>query len=129
MTTKRRFIARVSLTLVILIGLVTLVRFADFDALLGPQGIISGFDREIHSGYKGISLGESKESVLETLGDPRSKSDQFNLPQRQGFEHLFEGAENSHAVEYYQWINGMIWYYCIGFDSSGSVRIKGEGHS
>lgn len=94
-----------------------------------PRSFYAGFDRGMHARYEKIAEGESKELAIDVLGKPRAKSDEFNLPQRQGFEHLFDAAESSLAVEYYQWINGMNWYYCIGFDSSGVVVIKGEGHS
>ncbi len=79
--------------------------------------------------YEKISKGDTKQSVVDALGEPRAKTDEFNLPQRHGFKHHFDSAERSSAVEYYQWINGMNWYYCVGFDSFGAVVIKGEGHS
>lgn len=53
----------------------------------------------------------------------------FCLPQKHGFEEQFEAASRSSAVEYLLWINGMNWYYCIGFDAEGKVVVKGEGHS
>ena len=83
----------------------------------------------MHAKYETISKGDTKKSVVDALGKPRAKTDEFNLPQRHGFEDHFNAAERSSAVEYYQWINGMNWYYCVGFDSSGTVVIKGEGHS
>lgn len=123
MTTKRKF------TIALLLAFVVLAGFAVTEVLCGPRSFIAGFDRGMHANYEMISKGESKKSVVAALGEPRAKTDEFNLPQRHGFEHHFDAAERSSAVEYYQWINGMNWYYCVGFDSSGAVVIKGEGHS
>lgn len=123
MTTKRKF------TIGLLLAFVVLAGFAVTDVLRGPRSFIAGFDRGMHANYEMISKGETKKSVVDALGEPRAKTDEFNLPQRHGFEHHFDAAERSSAVEYYQWINGMNWYYCVGFDSSGAVVIKGEGHS
>ena len=123
MTTKRKFTIGLLLACLVLAGITVT------EVLLGPRGFIGGFDRGMHANYEKISKGESKKSVVDALGEPRAKTDEFNLPQRHGFEHLFDSAKKSSAVEYYQWINGMNWYYCVGFDSSGEVVIKGEGHS
>jgi hypothetical protein len=123
MTTKRKF------TIGLLLAFVVLAGFAVTEILRGPRSFIAGFDRGMHANYEKIANGETKTSVVEALGEPRAMTDEFNLPQRHGFEHHFNAAERSSAVEYYQWINGMNWYYCIGFDSSGAVVIKGEGHS
>ena len=123
MTTKRKF------TIGLLLAFVVLAGFVVTEVLRGPRSLIAGFDRGMHANYEKISKGESKNSVVDSLGEPRAKTDEFNLPQRHGFEHHFDAAERSSAVEYYQWINGMNWYYCVGFDSSGAVVLKGEGHS
>ena len=123
MTTNRKFTIGLLLVLVVLAGLTVTGVFR------GPRSFFAGFDRGMHANYEKISKGESKKSVVDAIGEPRAKTDEFNLPQRHGFEHHFEAAERSSAVEYYQWINGMNWYYCVGFDSSGAVVIKGEGHS
>ena len=95
----------------------------------GPKSIFSHFDRGTQKSYELIEKGMSKDAVFETLGGPRIKSDSFSLPQKYGFEHFFHAAESSTAVEYFQWLNGMNWYYCIGFDAKGEVVVKGEGSS
>jgi len=123
MPTKRK------VTIGILLAALALLGFTVMEVFRGPRSVLAGFDRGVHARYEKISEGESKNLVVDTLGEPRAKSDEFNLPQRHGFEHIFDAAESSSAVEYYQWINGMNWYYCIGFDSSGAVVIKGQGHS
>lgn len=118
-----------NITIGILVVAICILGLGIIQLTLGPRGTLSGFDKEMHAKYHEISNGESVEAVIRTLGQPRLISDTCNLPQRHGFEHIFEAAENSEAVEYYQWINGGNWYYCIGFDSSRRVVIKGEGHS
>jgi len=95
----------------------------------GPRSLFAGFDRGMQAIYEKIPLGGSKESVVDALGEPRIKSSSFSLPQKSGFEHFFDAAEISKAVEYYRWINGMNWHYCIGFNSDGEAVVKGEGHS
>lgn len=123
MTTKHK------LTIGLILAFVVLAGFAVTEVLRGPRSFITGFDRGMHANYEKVSTGDSKKSVVDALGEPRTKTEDFNLPQKRGFEHHFDAAERSSAVEYYQWINGMNWYYCVGFDSSGAVVIKGEGHS
>ena len=124
MTTRRKVKIGIALIALALFG------YGAMEISRGPRSsILAGFDRDMHSRFEKISVGESKQVVLNLLGEPRATSDKFNLPQKHGFEHLFDAAERSPAVEYYQWINGGNWYYCIGFDSTGVVVIKGEGHS
>ena len=123
MNTRRKVTVGITLIAFALIG------FGVMDILRGPRSVLAGFDRGMQARYEKIQAGESKQAVVAALGEPWVESDSFNLPQRQGFEDLFDTAEQSSAVKYYQWINGMNWYYCIGFNSSGEVVVKGEGHS
>lgn len=123
MTTKRK------VTILISFAASALVALAVMEVLRGPRSFLAGYDRGMNARYEKISEGESKRSVFDALGEPRAKSDEFDLPQKHGFEHLFDAAEESRAVEYFQWINGNNWFYCIGFDSDGNVVIKGAGHS
>ena len=122
--TKRR-VATISLGL---LGIVVLV-FGAIEVFRGARSIFAGFDRRMQRSYESISIGTNKQATVRALGEPRVKSESFNLPQKHVFEHLFDAAERSGAVEYYQWINGMNWYYCIGFNAAGEVVVKGEGHS
>ena len=113
----------------LLLAFVVLAGFAVTEVLRGPRSFIAGFDQGMHANYERIPMGETMQSGVDSLGEPRAKTSKFNLPQRHGFENHFEAAERSSAVEFYQWSNGVNWYYCVGFDSSGTVVIKGEGHS
>ena len=123
MTRRRIVIVAASLTAVIVVvpGL--------FEVLQGPRSLFAGFDNRMQRHYEDISIGSSKITVIKALGEPGSISETFNLPQKQGFEHYFDAAERSTAVEYLLWTNGMNWYYCIGFDASEKAVVKGEGHS
>jgi len=100
-----------------------------YEIIRVPRSFFAGFDRSLQRNYEQVALGSSKGSAIDSLGEPHAESETFSLPQKQGFEHYFDAAERSNAVEYVLWINGMNWYYCIGFDESGSAVIKGEGHS
>jgi len=74
--------------------------------------------------YDSIRIGTPKADVIAALGQPKRIEVKFCLPQQLGFERLFEDAERSASIEYYLWRNGINWYYCIGFDRSGTVTIK-----
>ena len=115
---------RIALIALCLLGVVVVIEFSR-----GSRSVFFGFDREMQHRFEGISIAANRQTTLEALGEPRVKSESFNLPQQHGFEHLFDAAERSDAVEYYQWINGMNWYYCIGFNDAGEVVVKGEGNS
>ncbi len=123
MTTMRK------VTIAVMLAAAAQVGVAVIDIFVGPRGFLGGFDRGMQARYERISEGESKKLVVDSLGEPLAKSDEFNLPQRHGFEHFFDAAKKSPAVEYYLWVNGSNWFYSIGFDSTGRVVIKGEGNS
>ncbi len=95
----------------------------------GSKSFFAGFDRRMQTRYEQIPLGWRKNDVLEKLGPPHTKSPIFCLPQKHGFERFFEAAEKSDSMEYLLWVNGMNWFYCMGFNALGNVVVKGEGHS
>lgn len=113
----------------IALAAVALVGFGVIEIGRGSRSLFTGFDRGMQAKYEKISMGDSQQTAVESLGKPLAESDAFNLPQRHGFEHYFDAAEKSSAVKYFLWVNGTNWYYCIGFNSAGEVVIKGEGHS
>ena len=114
---------------IVILTAAIVVALGVYEVLRGPRSMFAGYDIGMQRHYVGISIGSSKRTSIEALGEPHSKSDTFNLPQRKGFQHYFDAAERSTAVEYLLWVNGMNWFYCIGFDASGSAVVKGEGHS
>lgn len=95
----------------------------------GPRSRLMGFEPEKQKYYNSIEIGMPKSQVLDALGTQRSIEKRFALPQRKGFEESFKRAELSNSVEYYLWMNGTNWYYCIGFDENNNVSTKGEGNS
>ena len=115
--------------IVISIVVATILALFVTEVLRGPRSVFSGFNREDQRGYEQIAKGLTKDQAIHLLSQPIEICDTFCLPQRQGFERLFDAAERSDAVEYLLWVNGTNWYYCIGFDSYGRVAVKGEGHS
>jgi len=117
------------LTNTILLTAALVVSLVVYEVLRGPRSMFFGFDRCMQRHYEDIAIGSAKKTSIEILGSSWSKSDTFNLPQRHGFEQYFEAAERSTAVEYLLWVNGGNWYYCIGFDASGTAVVKGEGNS
>lgn len=96
-----------------------------------PYGkdLLFGFDRKLHSRFVELRPGVSATDVLKVLGDPIRIENECCLPQRHGFDAEFRRAEESDAVQYMLWRNGINWYYCIGFDKSESLVVKLEGHS
>jgi hypothetical protein len=95
----------------------------------GPKSLCFGFNRSLHRAYEELPVGLLRAEAIRIFGKPIKSSDSFCLPQSHGFEALFEAAEKSGSKEYLLWINGMNWYYCLGFDAAGRMVIKAEGHS
>src|SRR5690606_35370611 len=99
--------------------LLVVVGFFLLTVLIGPRGFIGGFDRSMDREYNRIVIGADIESVVDRLGTPKSEDTKFLLPQRKGFEDAFARADESNAVIYYWWMNGLNWFYCLGFDDEG----------
>lgn len=95
----------------------------------GPKAFWCGFDRSLQNTYEDLPRGLMRAEAIRLLGKPIKSSDTFCLPQSHGFEDLFEAADKSGSKEYILWLNGMNWYYCLGFDAAGKMVIKAEGHS
>ncbi len=123
MTKKNKYILSAFIVAIFVMALLT----SEF--LRGPRSIFAGFDRHYQREYEFITPGTTRDKTIAILGEPIKRSDSFCLPQKHGFEVYYDAAERSNAVEYLLWINGMNWYYCIGFDASGRAVVMGEGHS
>ena len=88
------------------------------------------FDNAMRRRFEAVEIGDLRAEVCnQMLGTPELESKDFCLPQRNGFEKLFEEAAKSNAMVYLRWKNGANWYYCIGFDTNGRVAFKGQGNS
>lgn len=99
------------------------------EILRGPRSAFAKFDLKMDRAYESVRMGTPKAEVLTVLGQAIRVEPTFCLPQRHGFEGQFEEADRSTSTEYYLWLNGVNWYYCIGFDRNGKVSMKGQGHS
>jgi hypothetical protein len=97
--------------------------------LLGPRSPLFGFSLSRQIRFNSLEIRDTEESVMEKLGMPIQRGTRFLLPQEKGFEKEFERAKNSKARFYYLWLNGINWYYCVGFDEAGRLAVKSEGHS
>jgi hypothetical protein len=108
---------------------VAAVAFMAWQVASLPKSELAGFSRLQQHRFESLQLGAPKAVVLEGLGMPRNTWPTCNLPQRRGFEEAFRRAEASGATEYLLWVNGMNWFYCVGFDAQARVVFTGEGHS
>ena len=88
------------------------------------------FDRAGQLAFDTLPMGITLDDASAHLGsDPIRDAVECCLPQRQAFESEFERAENSDAVRFYLYRNGINWYYCLGFDADGRLVVTGQGCS
>jgi len=88
------------------------------------------FDRTAQRTFDSLPMGISLDDASARLGsDPIRDAPECCLPQRHAFETEFERAENSNAVHFCLYRNGINWYYCLGFDSDGRLVVTGQGCS
>jgi len=104
---------------------------------LGPGGCLSGYEKQQQQAFDSVEIGMDKSTILKKMGSPSREGDSFN-PERYGGSGAFLDREvgfdfqlmrHQGVHSYIEWINGINWFYCIGFDKNGKVVIKGEGHS
>ena len=77
--------------------------------------------------YHRISIGDSKDRVVELLGAPHTMSDKFYLGQKEGYESDYVAANSSDSVKYLVWYKNISVVYSIGFDSHNRVTFKAHG--
>ena len=96
-----------------------------------PRGYdrLMRFDRNLHNRVGILETGTPKSEVLRLLDPPLQSDSKCCLPQVRGFEDEFARANDSGAVRFFLWRNGLNWYYCIGFDENDLLTIVVEGHS
>lgn len=88
------------------------------------------FDGAAQRAFDTLPAGITLDDASARLGsDPIRDAPECCLPQRHAFESEFERAENSDAVRFYLYRNGINWYYCLGFDSDGRLVVTGQGCS
>jgi hypothetical protein len=95
----------------------------------GPRSILAGFDRNMQGEYEQFEFGTSQEDILAVLGPPMREEREFCLPPgHKGFNESLAAAQESTAVVFCLWRNGINWYYCLGFDESRQLVVKAEGN-
>jgi len=88
------------------------------------------FDRGAQRTFDTLAMSITLDEATALLGsDPIRDAADCCLPQRHAFESEFERAENSAAVHFYLYRNGINWYYCLGFDADGRLVVTGQGCS
>ena len=111
-----------------LVGLTAAMAILLVTLIMGCEWML-GFDRRMHARVRRLEMGTELAEVKALLGEPVRESDACCLPQRHGFEQEFQQAEESTAVRYFLWRNGINWYYCMGFDPDDKLVVNVEGHS
>ena len=89
--------------------------------------VVCGYGITFNWNYDSISIGDSKEHVIDHLGAPDDKSEDFRLGQRQGFEVEYQRAAKSNSSYYLMWYKGIDVVYCVGFSENNRVTVKGVG--
>jgi hypothetical protein len=74
--------------------------------------------------FSGLPNGQSKEQVVEVLGQPARESEVFELPQPEGFESMFAQAKNSGASSFLYWDTGVDEVAVVGLNEHGRVVFK-----
>lgn len=88
------------------------------------------FERPTQRAFDSLPMGITLPDATSRLGlDPIRDAPECCLPQRQAFESEFKRAEESDAVHFYLYRNGINWYYCLGFDEDGRLVVTGQGCS
>lgn len=77
--------------------------------------------------FNRIGLGMPESQVLEILGEPDERSEQFHLAQHEAFEENYRRAELSGSREYLFWNRGIDTVYVVGIDRDGKVSITDAG--
>ena len=95
----------------------------------GPRSILAGFDKDMQTQYEQFELGTRREEVITKFGSPLRSKETFCLPSAEvSHKEALARAEKSNAVAYDLWLNGINWYYCLGFDEDALLAVKAEGN-
>ena len=100
------------------IGWLTLILVSDH---------VFGFDRVQDLKFKTIRTGMPEDAVTGRLGDPFSRTNVFFIGQREGFEGVYEAADQSDSTYFLSWRNGIDFVHTVGLDSESNVAFKACG--
>ncbi|MBN2579581.1 MAG: hypothetical protein JXB10_11375 [Pirellulales bacterium] len=95
-------------------------------AIIGVR-VLLGFGITFHWSFTKIQPGMLESQVVAALGTPCSKSAEFRLGQREGFEKEYARAAASGSAYYLLWEKGMDVVYAVGFDKNGRVTMTAAG--
>ena len=122
-------IPKYSLIVLAAVLLVAISFLAHYFFAGGLRSRLAGFSHEMQSKFDQVNPGDLRNDVVSSLGSPLRSQESFCLPSgHDGYEESLARAKSSNAVAYDLWVNGINWYYCIGFDGAGLVAFKAEGN-
>lgn len=90
------------------------------NGFVGEWGILDGFGKK----FKAVQTGSTKEQVVAAVGPPARESTVLRLPQREGYETLFQEARESHASSFLYWDTGIDEVAVVGLDEGNRVVFK-----
>lgn len=76
---------------------------------------------EFEGRFSTVTLGDSKEKVIEVLGEPDAVDIEFRLGQLEGYEDAYERARDSGTKKFAYWFRGIDVVFAIGFDENEKV--------
>jgi hypothetical protein len=90
------------------------------NGFVGEWTVLDGFS----SRFAAVQNGQSREQVVGSLGTPARESTAFALPQRKGYESLFEQAVQSHPSTFLYWDTAVGEVAVVGLGDDGRVIFK-----
>ncbi len=87
----------------------------------------SGGDPIFLWNYQRVTIGGSKDRVVDLLGQPDESGPEFRLSQYLGFEDEYQRAEGSGSSHYLFWHRSIDLTYAIGFNEDNQVTLKAVG--
>jgi hypothetical protein len=102
-------------------SLVVLLTVGGCTGFVGEYGILEGFDGR----FAEVKKGQTRQEVLEdVVAPPAREVPTLELPQREGYEHLYDEADSSGAVTYLYWDSGVDEVAVVGLNADGEVVFK-----
>jgi uncharacterized protein YxeA len=115
---------------IIIVVVVTLI-------ILSALFIIQAFkqsNEERYEAYNKIEIGDTRQQVIDIMGEPNNESTEFHLWQERGYEKEYAEAEESNATTWLYYLlepdlMGSRQIAAIGLDSNDIVVYKAKGGS